>query len=257
MERTHERAWPWVVLPTFPRQPYGRILLSSIRLDDADCWLFITQPFFLSGKCTLFHTHGQNWAVSRPLGNGADTNAHLNTMWTPRTATAPYPLVQVGHAEYTNDTVVIIPPRTIHGISRKRTPARDIPPLKELLNDRARRDQWIAETRFGEKASLHVYHPHKSLVETLANSPILKEDERFFIEHDMIVFDHHAQSIWAGGGGSWPKRMIEFGPTGEHCHLCFEDDPRRENLDPQIVHDWLLESPPPDVSAFSFNEITR
>jgi hypothetical protein len=66
----------------------------------------------------------------------------------------------------------------------------------------------------------------------------------------MIVFDHFARNIWSGGGGSWPRRMVEFGVTGDHCGICFEDDPRRENLDPRLIYDWLIESPPPQLIKY-------
>ncbi|MEM9776853.1 MAG: hypothetical protein AAF902_19890, partial [Chloroflexota bacterium] len=80
---THEKAWIWTVLPTFAKQPYGRILLKKVDIKAIGQPLFVTQPFFLSGRSTLFHTHGQNWAFSRPLGACESGNLHLNTLWMP------------------------------------------------------------------------------------------------------------------------------------------------------------------------------
>ncbi|MFQ5568818.1 MAG: hypothetical protein ACE5G0_04035 [Rhodothermales bacterium] len=249
-ERTHERSWPWVVLPTFARQPYGRILLLKVDVEEADSPIFVTQPFFLSGRSTLFHTHGRNWALARPLGNGEDKNVHVNTLWMPRRPEDPFPLVQVDCSEYSNEDVVVIPPRIIHGIARKRSRDEVLPSLPDMLGDSGLRADLVAHTRFGERACLHVYCPHLPLVKDLAESPILKADTRFFVEYDMIVFDHVAGTIWSGGGGCWPRRMVEFGPTGAHCGLCFEDDPRRENLDPRLVSEWLIERPPPQLITF-------
>ena len=244
---THERAWPWVVLPTFARQPYGRIMLFKADIAGSDHPIFVTQPFFLTGRATLFHTHGQNWAYSRPLGAAAGRNIHINTLWTPGTPEKPFPLNLEDHAEYRSGEVAIVPPRLIHGISRKRCTTLPIPSLADMLRDAERCQLWIDQCRFGEQACLHVYCPDLSLNQHLADSPFVQEDARFFIEYDMIVFDHVAESIWCGGGGSWPRRMIEFGTTGEHCGACFEDDPRKENLDPQTVSDWFVASPTPSL----------
>ena len=153
-------------------------------------------------------------------------------------------------AEYRCGDVAIVPPRLIHGISRKRCRSLSIPTLGEMLSDHERCQTWIDQTRFGEQSCLHVYCPDPQLSTLLADSPFVQEDSRFFIEYDMIVFDHYAETIWTGGGGSWPRRMIEFGTTGEHCGLCFEDDPRKENLDPQQVYDWFLVSPAPELIKF-------
>jgi hypothetical protein len=249
-ERTHDRAWPWVVLPTFARQPYGRILLLKVDIPQVNKPVFVTQPTFLSGRCTLFHTHGLNWAISRPLGNGSDKNTHINTLWMPRRPEAPFPLRQLDLARYDNRNVVAIPPCVIHGISRKRGRIPDIPSLHQMQADKALKGEMLNQTRFGEMSCLHIYCPHMPLVRELADSPIVKSDGRFFIEYDMIVFDHYAGSIWSGGGGSWPQRMVEFGSTGDHCGICFEDDPRRENLDPRLISDWLIKNPAPQLIKF-------
>ena len=229
---THDRAWPWVVLPTFVRQPYGRILLLKVNLDDVQTPIFVTQPFFLEGQSTLYHTHGQNWALARPLGQGEYPNTHLNTMWEPRCREQPFPLVQLDEAEYSNTDTVVIPPRVIHGITRKPSQPQPIPPLSEILSDDNLKAELINNTRFGELGCMHIYCAHPPLAEQLAKSPVVQSDDRFFMENDMIVFDHVSEIIWSGAGGSWPRRMIEFGTHGEHCGLCFEDDPRKENLDP-------------------------
>ena len=46
---THELAWLWVVLPTFARQPYGRIMLTKVEIPNRANPIFVTQPFFLEG----------------------------------------------------------------------------------------------------------------------------------------------------------------------------------------------------------------
>lgn len=247
---THERAWIWVVLPTFARQPYGRILLTKVDIPNSPNPLFVTQPFFLEGQCTLFHTHGQNWAYSRPLGDCTEQNRHINTLWLPRKPDNPFPLDLLELAEYCSGEVAIVPPKLIHGISKKRCTNELIPTLPELLNNEALKATWIARTRFGELACLHIYCPHLPLIEELTNCPLVQTNEKFFIEYDMIVFDHYAETIWSGGGGSWPRRMIEFGTTGEHCGICFEDDPRKDNLNPSLVYEWLVQTPPPSLVKY-------
>ena len=254
LAHTHERAWAWVVLPTFARQPYGRILLFKVDVDQFEHPIFVTQPTFLTGQCTLFHTHGQNWAYSAPLGAAAGRNTHLNSLWMPRERDVAFPLNLEDLAEYRSGDVAIVPPRLIHGISRKRCSALPIPSLPNMLRNRQRCQDWIDQARFGEQSCLHVYCPDTALHHHLANSPFVKENNQFFIEYDMIVFDHYEESIWCGGGGSWPRRMIEFGTTGEHCGVCFEDDPRKENLDPSEVYDWFIESPAPPLIKYSGQE---
>ena len=248
---THEKAWAWVVLPTFARQQYGRILLTKVDIPGIRNPVVVTQPFFLAGMCTLFHTHGQNWAFSRPLGRKDGDNSHLNSLWMPREADNPFPLNLLELAEYTNHGVAIVPPRLIHGISRKRCEPRDIPTMKALLADPERCQRFIAETRFGELACLHIYCPHVPLVHQFDDCPLVQAEEEFFIEYDMIVFDHYQESVWCGGGGSWPLRMMSFGTTGEHCGACFiEDDPRKENLDPELVSQWFVKSPAPSLIRY-------
>lgn len=246
---THEKAWAWVILPTFARQPYGRILLFKLEVPRTNFNIFVTQPFFLAGKATLCHTHGRNWAFSRPLGT-VEKNTHLNTMWLPRSPEVAFPLRQVDFAEYYSDAVAVMPPKTIHAISRKRPKKKQIPSLQELIQN----PELIADTRFGEMSCMHLYRPHLPLVKELEASPLVTEDERFFIENDMIVFDHTKKSIWAGGGGAWAQRMIDFGTTGEHCGICYEDDPRRENLDPEVISQWLVDNPAPSIQVVSASQ---
>lgn len=248
---THERAWIWVILPTFPRQPYGRILLMTVRPDGMPNPILVTQPFFLEGETTLCHTHGQNWAMSCPLGNGEHSNTHVNTLWMPRRPVNPFPLSRIDYVTYGSDDIVIIPPRVIHAISRKSAKNSSVPPsIGEILTDPALKRDLLAKTRFGERACLHMYRPCLPLSKMLADSPITKADSRFLIENDMIVFDHCSETIWSGAGGSWAQRMIEFGKTGEHCGICFEDDPRRENLDPLWVSESLIADPPPQLIRY-------
>lgn len=246
-QHTHERAWPWVVLPTFARQPYGRILLTTVDIPDCDYPLIITQPFFLPGQSTLFHTHGQNWAYSRPLGDANGKNVHINTLWMPNTHRNPFPLRLLDNTEYASGEVAILPPRAIHGIARKRCWREAIPTLRDLLGDEALRARWVAKPRFGELACMHIYCPCLTTADRLRHSPFVLENEKFFIEYDMIVFDHFGESIWSGGGGSWPRRMIEYGTTGDHCGICFEEDARKENLDPATVARWFVQEPPPQL----------
>ncbi|MEM8860209.1 MAG: hypothetical protein AAGD96_17925 [Chloroflexota bacterium] len=249
---THEKAWIWTVLPTFAKQPYGRILLKKVDIHSIGQPMFVTQPFFLSGRSTLFHTHGQNWAFSRPLGGCSSGNMHLNTLWMPSCAEKAFPLDQIDNSEYCNKTVVVVPPKMIHGIARCRCCDETYPTLAELQADDALKQHWIGRTRFGEQACMHIYCPHPPLVKELEQSPFVQEDERFFIEYDMIVFDHLQKTIWSGGGGSWPLRMIKYGTTGTHCGICFEDDPRKEDLDPCEVAKWFVQDPPPPLIRYEF-----
>jgi hypothetical protein len=250
LAHSHEKAWMSVILPTFAKQPYGRILLVRIDLDGLPSPVFVTQPFFLQRRTTLFHTHGQNWAFSRPLGGRTAVNTHTNTLWRPKSRSQPFPLELLDLQNYETDDVAILPPRVIHGISKKLHTKFSKPTLPVLLNDAGLRAEWILRTRFGEKSTLHLYHPCPDISGKLLDSPVVREDERFFIENDMIVFDHEAQTIWSGGGGSWPQRMVDFGPTGDHCGRCFENDPRHENLDPGMVWDWLIDTPSPHLQVY-------
>ncbi|MFT5196989.1 MAG: hypothetical protein ACI85U_004029, partial [Candidatus Promineifilaceae bacterium] len=257
-QHTHERAWIWTVLPTFENQPYGRILLRKAQPEALTQPIFVTQPYFLAGRSTLFHTHGQNWAFSRPLGNcgagGSNSNSHMNTLWMPSCKEEAFPLNQIDNAEYCNKSVVVVPPRMIHGIARCRCCDQDYPSLKELMQDTTLKAEWIGQTRFGENGCMHIYCPDPSLITEFKNSPFVQEDEKFFLEYDMIVFDHLASTIWSGGGGSWPLRMIRYGTTGEHCGICFEDDPRKENLDPCEVAKWFVQDPPPPLIRYEFTD---
>lgn len=254
---THERGWIWTVLPTFENQPYGRILLRKVQPAALTQPIFVTQPYFLAGRSTLFHTHGQNWAFSRPLGKCGTGNSHLNTLWMPHCREKAFPLDQIDHAEYCNKTVVVVPPRMIHGIARCRCCDQDYPTLAELMQDTTLKAKWIGQTRFGENACMHIYCPDPSLMQELKQSPFVQEDEKFFIEYDMIVFDHLANTIWSGGGGSWPLRMIRYGTTGEHCGICFEDDPRKEDLDPCEVAKWFVQDPPPGLIRYEFADVSK
>ena len=47
------------------------------------------------------------------------------------------------------------------------------------------------------------------------------------------------------------RRMIDFGTSGEHCGICYEDDPRRENLEHEIVSQWLVDSLAPAIQVIS------
>ncbi|MEM7333291.1 MAG: hypothetical protein AAF490_14470 [Chloroflexota bacterium] len=250
---THERAWPWVVLPTFARQPYGRILLTTVDIG-LDNPLIVTQPFFLPGQSTLFHTHGQNWAYSCPLGDCDEKNIHINTLWMPKNEAEPFPLNLIDNADYCSHEVAIVPPKLIHGIARKRNWQDAAPPISQLLTCAETQAHWLSENRFGELACMHIYCPDAHLTQHLKTSPFVQENELFFIEYDMIVFDHFGKSIWSGGGGSWPRRMIEYGTTGDHCGICFEEDERKENLNPNEVAKWFIQDPAPTLVKLNCRE---
>lgn len=257
-ERDHSSAWAWTVLPTFPMQHYGRIVLGKVETRDPRYPAFIMQPTFKDGKAPQFHTHGQNWAIVTPLGPTAShKNQHINTLWEPNRRDNAFPLKQIPHGKVQYDTgdIIAIPPRVIHTISRLRSDETVPLSLQELkrLSDATVRDI-IAQNRFGERSSLHVYFPDPRVKDSLDTSLWLQHDPRFFIENDMIVFDHFTDppSIWAAGAGVWSRRMVEFGPTGQHCGICYqEDDPRRENLDPTTVYDWLISHPPLQAQIYS------
>ena len=241
-QRTHEKSWPWVVLPTFPQQHYGRVLLQRVITCDERYPTFITQPTFLDGEATLFHTHGQNWAFARPLGNSSSLkNTHINTFWQPHSEHNVFPLRQTDKTLYSSSNVVIIPPRSIHGISGGRTVLHNPRSLDELRKN-ADCVTHVKDTRFGESSSLHVYYPDQKLVQELEDSPLINSNSRFFIENDMIVFDEKKGKIWSGGGGAWPRRMMTYGPSGEHCGACFtENDSRQEHLDEDDILEWYTQ----------------
>lgn len=258
-ERSHEIAWLWVVLPTFVVQHYGRILLGKVQTGDSRYPAFIMQPTFKKGVAPQFHTHGQNWAIATPLGDSKKgDNYHVNTLLklNSRENAFPLRLLPKGRAVYDTQQVVVIPPRIIHSISKARREKQYFPSLNELAQyNTLRLRSVIEEHRFGELSCLHVYFPDPTLIRNLENAPFLKEDPRFFMENDMIVFDHFTKPpcIWAGGGGAWAKRMIQFGTAGDHCGICFqENDSRRNNLDPRVVYDWFVQQPPaPDIQVYN------
>lgn len=258
-ERTHENAWPWVVLPTYPKQNYGRILLDVVRVPDAPP-VFVTQPTFTDGQATLFHTHGQNWAWSRPLGEEG-SNRHINTLWVPHSREQLFPLTKVpnengGKAYYTAGEIAIVPPKVIHGIAGARLDQYGvaIDALEKLSP--SERDALVEQTKFGEQSSLHVYRGDLKLAQEFAENPVTffdnQPDRDFFESNDMIVLDHKKEEAWAGGGGAWAQRMMQFGPSGDHCGRCFvvEDDPRIENLPAIVVYDRFVDPNPQGIAVF-------
>ncbi len=259
--RTHDSAWAWVVLPTFPRQHYGRILLLKVETADLRYPIFVTQPFFLTGEATQFHTHGQNWAFATPLGARHESccpnPTHINTLWLPHSREQAFPLRLLDKTYYGPGTAAVIPPKVIHGISGARGPEYDFH-LENLTRDAALRQCPIEHLRFGEIACLHIYRPDLPLSQALTESPFVRTQDRFFTENEMIVFDHWTQTIWSGCGGAWTKRMIQHGPTGDPCATCYaEADHRQENLDPRQVYDWLIQDPPPALVTFSASNLER
>ncbi len=251
-KRTHEVAWPWVVLPTIPGQPYGRILLGKADTGDPRFPAVVTQPTFLTGKMTMPHSHGQNWGVSRSLGK-----PHINTSWEAKTRENPFPLQlsKDGKAYYDASVVVVIPPRVIHGISAAKTDKRSTYSLEEIAQmDSSTQMQIIDAERVGETSCLHIYFPDPALVSAFNATNLPDGNPDFFIEYDMVVFDQRSEEdtgIWSGGGGAWTRRMIQFGATGDHCGICFnENDPRRENLDPVLVYDNFLDHPTPRIQIY-------
>lgn len=253
-QRTHEVSWPWVVLPTFPNQHYGRILLHKVPTADERYPIFITQPTFLSNEATQFHTHGQNWAFARPLGRAINReNSHINTLWEPQNEVTIFPLKLADKSHYDSSTVVIIPPLAIHGISGVRRENQLLPSLVELKNNPDLLNQF-SDVRFGEQSSMHIYLPDPRLSIELSKSPLVQENAAFFIENDMIVFDHKQQAVWSGGGGAWSRRMVEYGRTGEHCGACFvENDPRQENLDQSIILHSYIQLQNPKIVGFQYS----
>src|SRR5437667_9313128 len=113
----------------------------------------------------------------------------------------------------------------------------------------ADKDAVITRTKFGESSCIHIYRADSSLARTFKDAPVIFDGQvegDFFELNDMIVFDTQAKDIWAGAGGAWPLRMFEYGPTGDHCGLCFtESDQRRKNLSPSVVYDRFIEKPAP------------
>jgi|GEM_PF-3361988 len=264
-ERTHENAWAWVVLPTFPGQHYGRTLLDAVDIPEAPYKVFVTQPTFTNGEATLFHTHGQNWAFSRPLGQPGE-NRHSNTLWTPQSREQLFPLRQLpkekgGQAYYVAGEVAVIPPKTIHGIAgarEKRTQMKTSFSLEEIAKLPPRqRQQRIEQMRFGQLSCLHVYRADASLAAEFIENPVTilpnQPEKDFFEKNDMIVFNHTTKEAWAGGGGAWEQRMLQYGQAGEHCGLCFvEDDPRRKQLPPKVVYDRFIDPSSSSLIHYTF-----
>lgn len=273
-EHTHEKSWLFVMLPTFPRQHYGRVLLQSIDVADTPGRSFITQSSFTDNHPTLFHTHGQNWAISRPLGKEGK-NRHLNSLWEPNMPEKPFPLQKItkekqGEVLYSSENVVAIPPRVIHTVMGKREEKYSAIDIKQWMDDYqgsmlAQRNKKFAElaenAQFGEYSSLHLYRPDPVLARSLKQTPLEienKPDPVFFEAYDMIVFDQHNRSVWAGGGGAWERRMIDYGPTGEHCGQCFvEHDSRRENLDPKTIYEKLIAVSVPSLVVYKGHELVK
>lgn len=246
--RTHELAWPWAVLPTFPQQHYGRILLQKVPGFDSSYPGFITQTTFLDGEATQLHTHGQNIAFARPLGQAKNgTNKHINAIWQTQNSDIIFPLRQTDRQYYASDSVAIIPPMAIHSISGSREghqKTREALSLQDfaLMGSQQAIFERASDNRFGEKSCLHIYIPDYYTVQQLSDSPLTQENDTFFMENDMIVFDHKNKLIWAGGGGAWSKRMLMHGKDGDHCGACFtENDPRIEHIKEKQVLDWYVD----------------
>lgn len=255
-EHCHERSWPWVVLPAVERQPYSRILRLALPTNDPRYNVFLVQPFFLTRRSTLRHTHGVNWAFSRPLGR-AERNTHINFQWQLGPVEAPHKCSLHGRHYYGSNDVVVIHPRTIHSIEKRK-------PEKGWLRQRLRVSDALSsdghellatENRFGEMGCLHLYKPSWSLAAKLDESPFRRSplpdaDKAFFEQFDMIVIDHEQSMAWAGGGGAWALRMLELGPTGDCCAECWvEKDRRANNLDLEELRKWLI-SEPKDPTIF-------
>ncbi len=242
--RTHENAWAWVILPTFSKQHYGRILLDVVGIDGMPHKAFVLQSTFSDGEATLFHTHGQNWGFSRPLGPQG-TNKHLNMLLKPNSSEKVFPLLPAnrktaGKTYYKAGEVVAIIPKTIHGISgaRENVIRKNFDQISSMKE--AELEEILPKTRFGEVSCLHIYRADIELANEFATHPLPIErnnpEKNFFEKNDMIVLDQYTQEIWAGGGGAWELRLLEFGPTGEHCGMCFrENDPRRTNIPNNVV----------------------
>ena len=250
--RVHELSWPWVMLPTFPQQHYGRILLLKVPSHDERFPTFITQTTFLAGEGTQFHTHGQNWAFARPLGSR--NNIHINSLWEPNSTQQIFPLRHVNKAYYDSNDVVVIPPRAIHSIYGARKPVQELLDFATLRQNLDYIDRYTDEVKFGENSCMHVYRPDWQLVEEFKYSPLVQKNSTFFVENDMFVFDHLHQKIWSGRGGAWARRMMTYGPEGEHCGACFtENDPRQENIDSLLVAQWYALSQAPKLITYHFD----
>lgn len=249
-KRTHNKSWPWVVLPTFDKQHYGRILLGVVQLRGMPFRAYIVQPTFTDGEATLFHTHGQNWGLSRPLGRSGG-NRHINTMWEPFSKDMVFPLRQVGRkhsgcVRYCGGDTVAVAPRTIHGIAGCRESTRHASIDDAAGMTKTELERIIARSRFGELSCLHVYMPDIRLAEEFMLHPIEianRKERDFFDKNDMIVFDHNAGRVWSGIGGAWEQRLMKYGPSGGHCGICFrENDPRRFDMPESLVlRRFLLE----------------
>lgn len=260
-QRTADKAWLYVVLPTHPKQHYGRILLQAVDMpkdpwhpDDPPLKAFITQPFFTEQGGTLRHTHGINWAVSRPLGEGG-TNSHINMLFEPRDGDNPLPMRKApdehdGQREYGNDTVVVIRPRDTHMIignrGRENNKFGEVllsPSVADLVKmaaqDPREFKRYLDHFEFGALGSMHIYRPDIDLAREFVRDHPFREDDQYFDKADMFVFE--GNTVWAGGGGAWPERsVVRHMEQGTHCGDCFEHDPRDRTLDPKEVVDKFV-----------------
>lgn len=265
-DRTHEKAWAWTVLPTFPKQHYGRILIDMVDLNGIQA--FITQPTFSDKKPTLLHTHGQNWAWSVPLGNpGSGENRHLNTLWKPNSRDNLFPLERMsrrrkkGFAYYSAGDVAVIPPKTIHGIEGSRLHSKGMT-IEEFGSLSAKKKQEVLEkTKFGEQSCLHIYRGDTKSVEDFKINPVEfipgKPQGDLFEQIDMIVFDDTVKppQAWAGGGGAWTHRLMTHGREGDHCGECFkEKDNRMEQLPHKVVYDRFIDPTFPGLILYPASE---
>lgn len=265
-QRTHEIAWPWEIRPTFPNQHYGRILLDVVEIPGVPFNVYVTQPTFSDGEATLFHTHGQNWALSCPLGK-TGTNRHLNTLWEPNSRDELFPLKQLppekrGKTNYVAGEVAVTQPKTIHGIAGARLEQRGMT-LEDIAKlSPVQRQELIESTRIGESSCLHIYRGDTSLAEEFIRNPVAftsQEPEKdFFERNDMIVFNHKTQEVWAGGGGAWEQRLLQYGRTGNECGLCFaEDYPRQKNLSSEVVYDRFIDPTAPGLLLYSSTKVSQ
>jgi hypothetical protein len=243
-EHRHESAWQWSMLPVLKDQPYSRILLRAFPTHDPRYGTFLTQPFFLTRDSTLRHSHGVNWSFARPLGG--DHNIHVNFQWRLGPEEEPCRCSLQNSTEYSSSDVVAIHPGTIHSIKKKL-------PDKEQMTQRLRVEDAIRtgeyerlerENRFGEMGCLHLYKPSWSHAEDAEKSSFLAEEPTFFKRFDMIVVDHKKNMAWAGGGGAWAQRMIEFTPAGGFCTVRWKEKENRESdLNPKELRKWLISEP--------------
>ncbi len=223
------KVFPFVVLPVFANQKYGRQLIRKVSGFVDGYNGYVTQPFFGWSGATLPHTHAINdaWAVS--LG---ETNQHINSTLVLKERGALMPGV-VSRAIYKSDQVVFVKAGEIHKIGRLSSGREDLDGGRLVDWDRL-----FKIIKFDELACLHVYLPNTDWIKRVP-----EKYRNLFRVNDMVVFEE-GKEPWVGDGGAWEKRSCES------CGVCYVESDHRESVDRFDVFDKLLDHKSKSAKVF-------